>query len=92
MLNGFCIHIILNLRKIRVFYQDYILFLIQKVWKIKSSVNVVDFGCGYGYICDLLMPLLPQGSTYTGIDNSKELLKEAEKHLSYYKFKTNLVS
>ena len=54
---------------------DYIEFLIQKVWRIEGPVNVVDFGCGYGYLCDLLMPLLPEGSTYTGIDNSEKLFR-----------------
>ena len=40
---------------------DYIEFLVEKVWCINDPVKVVDFGCGYGYICDLLMPLLPAG-------------------------------
>ena len=45
--------------------------------EISKPVNVVDFGFSYGYICDLIMPILSQGSTYTGIDNSKGLLKAA---------------
>lgn len=40
---------------------------------------MVDFGCGYGYLGLILMPLLPLGSTYTGIDRSETLLAEAEK-------------
>lgn len=57
---------------------DYIEFLVGKVWKIKKAVNVLDFGCGFGYIGLLLLPILPKGSTYTGIDNSEILLNEAK--------------
>lgn len=71
---------------------DYIEFLIQKVWRIEKPVNVVDFGCGYGYLCDLLMPLLPEGSTYTGIDNSEKLLEAASEHLDKYEFSVKLIN
>lgn len=71
---------------------DYIEFLIQKVWRIDKPVNVVDFGCGYGYLCDLLMPLLPKGSTYTGIDNSEKLLEAASKHLDKYEISVKLIN
>lgn len=70
---------------------DYVEFLIDKVWRITKPINIVDFGCGYGYLCDLLMPLLPKESIYTGIDKSKELLKFAEKHLSSYSFDVELI-
>lgn len=70
---------------------DYIEFLIKKVWHIKKPIKVVDFGCGYGYICDLIMSLLPKGSTYTGIDNSEELLMAAKDHLAHNNFEVNLI-
>lgn len=70
---------------------DYIEFLINKVWKIQSPINIIDFGCGYGYICSLFMPLLPEGSTYTGIDNSKVLLEEAEKNFKNCPFTTRFI-
>lgn len=70
---------------------DYVEFLIDKVWRITKPINIIDFGCGYGYLCDLLMPLLPSGSTYTGIDKSNELLTFAEKHLSSYSFDIELI-
>jgi 2-polyprenyl-3-methyl-5-hydroxy-6-metoxy-1,4-benzoquinol methylase len=57
---------------------DYIECLVQRVWRIERAVDIVDFGCGFGYIALLLMPLLPQGSTYTGIDNSEPLLSKAK--------------
>ena len=55
---------------------DYLQFLIEKVWKITKKVDVIDFGCGYGYLGLVLMPLLPEGSTYTGVDISEELIKK----------------
>lgn len=58
---------------------DYIEFLVQKVWKIEKKVDVLDFGCGNGYLAGLLMPFLPEGSTYTGIDISGVMIREAQK-------------
>ena len=55
---------------------DYLQFLVEKVWKITKKVDVVDFGCGYGYLGLVLMPLLPEGSTYTGVDISEELINK----------------
>ena len=57
---------------------DYIEFLVEKVWKISKPVNIIDFGCGFGYIGLLLLPILPKGSTYTGIDISDSLLDDAK--------------
>ena len=69
---------------------DYLQFLVEKVWKITTKVDVVDFGCGYGYLGLVLMPLLPEGSTYTGVDISEELInkgREIFKNVSFnYKF------
>ncbi|EMN7730899.1 class I SAM-dependent methyltransferase [Bacillus cereus] len=56
---------------------DYVSFLVNSVWKISEPVHVVDYGCGYGYLGLLLMPLLPEGSKYTGIDSGEILLAEA---------------
>ena len=55
---------------------DYLQFLVEKVWKITKKVDVIDFGCGYGYLGLALMPLLPEGSTYTGVDISEELINK----------------
>ncbi|HYF83477.1 MAG TPA: class I SAM-dependent methyltransferase [Clostridia bacterium] len=57
---------------------DYIEFLVERVWKINKAVNIIDFGCGFGYVGLLLLPILPSGSTYTGIDISEILLEEAK--------------
>lgn len=61
---------------------DYMQFLVEKVWNITDPVNIVDFGCGMGFIGVMLLPILPKGSTYTGIDKGKTLLKEASKIFS----------
>lgn len=70
---------------------DYIEFLVQKVWRIDRAVDIMDFGCGFGYIGLLLMPLLPEGSTYTGIDWSEVLLKEAETIFADSPFRTQFI-
>lgn len=58
---------------------DYMDFLIQQVWQLHEPVHVLDCGCGYGALGLLLLPLLPQGSTYTGVDFSEEMLQEGQK-------------
>ncbi|SME47535.1 hypothetical protein BACERE00185_05167 [Bacillus mobilis] len=56
---------------------DYVSFLVNTVWRITMPVHIVDYGCGYGYLGLVLMPLLPKGSKYTGIDSGETLLAEA---------------
>lgn len=56
---------------------DYVSFLVNTVWKITKPVHIVDYSCGYGYLGLVLMPLLPEGSKYTGIDSGETLLAEA---------------
>lgn len=58
---------------------DYMQFLIEQVWKIDKPVNVLDCGCGYGFLGLLIMPLLPKGSTYTGIDLAEKLIEQGER-------------
>lgn len=57
---------------------DYMEFLIKKVWNITEPVKIIDFGCGYGYLGMVLLPFLPKGSTYTGIDIQEAFLDEAK--------------
>jgi len=56
---------------------DYFEFLVKRVWKIDKPVKVIDFGCGYGYLAQMLMTLIPDGSSYKGIDISETLIDEA---------------
>ncbi len=44
--------------------QDYLTFLVERVWQLREPVRVLDCGCGLGFLASMLMPLLPQGSTY----------------------------
>lgn len=68
------VNVLIQTRK-TLWNEDYMQFLIKEVWKIDHPVKVLDCGCGYGYLGNLLLPLLPKGSTYTGIDFSKEMLE-----------------
>ncbi|XID90417.1 class I SAM-dependent methyltransferase [Paenibacillaceae bacterium WGS1546] len=72
-----------------LFYNDdYIEFLVRTVWRIETPVHLIDFGCGYGYLGLKLLPLLPQGSTYTGIDLGDQLLNEARELFAPLPYKT----
>ncbi|NEU05010.1 class I SAM-dependent methyltransferase [Clostridium senegalense] len=68
---------------------DYMEFLVEKVWHIDKPVRVADFACGLGYLGSILMPILPNGSTYTGFDNADTLLKEARRIFREADYETN---
>jgi 2-polyprenyl-3-methyl-5-hydroxy-6-metoxy-1,4-benzoquinol methylase len=70
---------------------DYIEFLVEKVWKINKPVNIIDFGCGFGYVGLLLLPILPKGSTYTGIDINESLLDAAKRNFENSGYITNFI-
>ncbi|MDG0947439.1 class I SAM-dependent methyltransferase [Bacillus paranthracis] len=70
---------------------DYVSFLVNTVWKITKPVHIVDFGCGYGYLGLLLMPLLPKGSKYTGIDSGETLLAEARELFRLLPYETEFL-
>lgn len=65
---------------------DYLEFLVKKVWRIKQPVKIIDFGCGFGYLGTKLMPLVPEGSTYTGVDIAPNLLKAGRELFSKLNF------
>ncbi len=71
--------------------QDYLEFLVQKVWKITKPVDVLDCACGFGFMGLMLMPLLPEGSTYTGIDFSENLLVQGRKFFEIQNIKGRLI-
>lgn len=58
--------------------EDYMRFLIRDVWRIETPVSVLDCGCGYGALGLWLMPLLPEGSRYVGVDFSPNMIEAAE--------------
>lgn len=63
------------------FNDDYLEFLIYKVWGFTNPIKIIDFGCGLGYLGLKFLPLLPKGSTYTGIDKGEKLIEEAKKNI-----------
>ena len=71
---------------------DYFEFLVKSVWKLNSPKRIVDFGCGYGNLGMKLLPLLPKGSTYTGIDIGEKLLEEANELFKDFPFQTKFIS
>lgn len=70
---------------------DYLAFLVREVWKIDKPVSVLDCGCGYAQMAAMLMPLLPAGSSYTGVDFSSALTGQAEKLLEKYKINGRII-
>ncbi|MCA0755911.1 class I SAM-dependent methyltransferase [Paenibacillus sp. N4] len=70
---------------------DYLEFLVKMVWKITSPVRIIDFGCGYGYLGTKLLPLLPEGSTYTGVDGGNQLIEHAKDIFKDAPFTTEFV-
>lgn len=60
--------------------EDYMRFLIRDVWRITNPIHVLDCGCGYGALGLLLMPLLPTGSKYTGVDFSQTMIEAAREN------------
>lgn len=57
---------------------DYARFLISQVWKLDQPVSMLDCGCGYGFLGLLLLPHMPAGSTYTGVDFAQELIEKGK--------------
>ena len=54
-------------------------FLMEKVWHINKPVRIPDYCCSYGFLGLMLLPLLPKGSTYIGIDFTEGMLKKGKK-------------
>lgn len=70
---------------------DYLEFLVKSVWKINKPIDVIDFGCGFGYLGIKLLPLLPLGSTYTGVDIAPNLLRDAKTLFEDSPYKTEFI-
>ena len=68
---------------------DYLEFLVRHVWKIDKPVDVVDFGCGYGFLGLKLLPLLPPGSTYTGLDINEGMIEEGRRIFANSGYRTS---
>lgn len=71
-------HIEYLLRSRQLYHNDdYLEFLLTSVLGITQPVDVIDFGCGAGYLGLKLLPILPKGSRYTGLDKGEELIRTA---------------
>ena len=70
---------------------DYLRFLVESVWKLHCPTRLVDFGCGSGYLGVKLLPLMPEGSTNTGLDSSPRLLDQARSVFADAPWETNFV-
>lgn len=81
------------LRNTRWLYynDDYLEFLVERVWKIKQAVHMIDYGCGFGYMGLKLLPLLPVGSRYTGVDQGSELIKHAKELFAHTSYQAELI-
>ncbi|MED0904173.1 methyltransferase [Bacillus cereus] len=81
------------LRNTRDLYynDDYLSFLVNTVWKITEPVHIVDYGCGYGYLGLVLLPLLPNGSKYTGIDSGEALIAEARELFRSFPYESEFI-
>ena len=75
-----------------MYNDDYIEFLVNSVWKINNPIHLIDFGCGYGYLGLKLLPLLPKGSKYTGVDAGALLIKHAKEIYQDSPFETEFAS
>ena len=58
---------------------DYLKFLICDVWRISKPIEILDCGCGYGALGLMLLPILPKGSKYVGVDFSERMIAEAKR-------------
>lgn len=63
----------------------------QSVWKIDKPVHMIDFGCGYGYLGLKLLPLLPTGSKYTGVDAGVKLIEHAKELYKDLPYETEFI-
>jgi len=77
--------------RVGIWNDDYLEFLVKKVWKITEPINIIDFGCGYGYLGMMLLSILPKGSTYTGIGVSEKLIDEAKSLFKGSEYKTEFI-
>lgn len=57
---------------------DYFSFLVSDVWKLNRPMDILDFGCGYGFLGMKFLPLLPEKSSYTGIELDSREIERAE--------------
>jgi Predicted transcriptional regulators len=70
--------------------EEYLLHLIKEVWKIEKPIDVIEMRCGNGELGKIIMPLLPKGSTYTGVDN-KYFIEKARNNMHQEIYKVSFL-
>ncbi|WP_179281034.1 bifunctional 2-polyprenyl-6-hydroxyphenol methylase/3-demethylubiquinol 3-O-methyltransferase UbiG [Paenibacillus sp. XY044] len=79
-------------RRMNLYYNDdYIAFLVKSVWKWETPVRIVDFGCGFGQLGLMMLPHLPEGSTYTGIDPGGRQIAAAKELYAHLPWKAEFI-
>lgn len=80
-------------KSISLYYNDdYLEFLVNRVWKVDRPVKMVDFGCGFGHLGIRLLPLLPSGSEYVGIDAGTKLIEHAQELFKDSTYRTEFIA
>lgn len=69
---------------------DYLKFLVENVWNIKTPIDIIEFRCGDGYFGIKLLEVLPKGSTYTGVDN-EYFTNKAKENFSGTEFNSSFI-
>lgn len=71
---------------------DYLEFLIHKVWRIdRDPIKIADFGCGYGRLTAMLLPLLANGSSYLGFDSAAALVSRGQELFAGSRWRTSFL-
>lgn len=81
---------LLRTRK-QYYNKEFLQYLIHGIWGLDEPVGILDCGCGYGFLGLLLLPLLPAGSTYTGIDYAGELIAYGRQEFRKKSMKAELI-
>lgn len=83
-------HVVENDR--RFFWnEDYLNYFFHEVLKVDHPVDVIEFCCCNGDLGKRLLSLLPEGSTYTGVD-SEYFIPKAKENLKEYEASVQLIA
>lgn len=69
---------------------DYLRYLVDEVWRIKKPIHMIEFCCCDGDLGKRLMSILPEGSTYTGVD-SEYLIEAAKANFSHMECESDFI-
>lgn len=72
--------------------KDYLQFLVKHVWRIEKPVTILDCGCGYGALGLVLLPMLPKGSRYVGIDFAESMIQKAKERYAGKVYDTEFIT